>query len=237
VNLTKGNKIVRKHGSSDMSEVRPDVGEYVASVAPMAPRGCRDRLIDATLNLGTRCGYETTTIDQIAAAAGLTPHDFARYFATKDAALMAIVDDVLRATAVALRNVDAAASPEQALLTATTGVLTAIIEGRGVITRDRMLAMAQIIAARPNLRRQASLARKRALGQALGDRMGVGAQNPRVRRAVTMWSAIAASAYLGRRSSWTNYDPRHDDRLSERMIAQLAGTFHDVMGEAPSKQI
>ena len=203
----------------------------------MAAQDCRDRLIDATLNLGTRCGYEATTVDQIAAEAGLTPDHFARYFATKDAVLMSIVDDLLQATAVALRRVNAAASPEEALLTATTAVLTAIIEGRGVITRHRMLAMAQIITAHPNLRRQASLARKRVLAQALGDRMGVDAANRRVRRAVTMWSAIAAGAYLGRRSSWTDYDPRQDDRLSERMIAQLTGTFGEVMGQTPSEQI
>jgi hypothetical protein len=101
----------------------------------------------------------------------------------------------------------------------------------------RMLAMAQIITAHPNLRRHASLARKWVLAKALGDRMGVGAQNRRVRHAVTMWSAIAAGAYLGRRSSWTDDDPRHDDRLSERMVAQLAGTFGEIMGQTPSGQI
>ena len=194
---------------------------------------CRDRLIDATLNLCTRCGYEATTVDQIAAAAGLTPRDFARYFATKDAALMSVLDDVLQATAVALRSVEAAASPEQALLIATTGVLTASIDDCGVITRDRMLAMAQIFTANPNLRRQASLARKRVLTQALAERMGVAAENRRVRQAVTMWSAVAAGAYLDRRSMAAHYDPGQDDLLGERMISCFAATFADVMGKAP----
>ena len=159
--------------------------------------------------------------------------DFARYFATKDAALMAVVDDLLQATATALRQVDAAESPEQALLIATTEVLLAIIDGRGVITRDRMLAIAQIFTAHPNLRRQASLARKRILTQALAERMGVAAENRRVRQAVTMWSAVAAGAYLDRHSMAAHYDPGQDDQLGERMITELAATFAEVMGKAP----
>lgn len=159
----------------------------------VAVRDWRERLIDATLNLCVRSGYETTTIDQIAAAEA-SPSDFSRYFATKDAVLLCIVEDLLHATAAALANVDAAAGPEQALLLATTEVLTAISDGRGVITLDRMLAMAEIVTANPDLRKQASLIRKQVLTQALADRLGVAAENRRVRHAVTKWSAIASGA-------------------------------------------
>ena len=202
----------------------------------MAAQNYRDRLVDATLDLCTRYGYEAATVDQIATAADLTPSDFACYFATKDAAVMSIVDDLLLASAVALRRVEVSASPEQALLIATTEVLTAIIDGRGATTLSRMLVMGQIVVANPSLKKQASAARKRVLTQALADRMGVGADNRRVRRAVTMWSAIAAGAYLGRRSMAAHYDPRQDDRLLERMIDELTGTFADVMGETPHRR-
>jgi AcrR family transcriptional regulator len=200
----------------------------------VAEHDCRERLIDATLNLCIRRGYEATTIEQIAAAAGVTPPDYARYFASKDAVIMSIVDDLVKATSSALRDVQAGAGPEHALLIATTEVVTAIIDGRGVITRDRMLAMAEIVTADPNLRKQASLARKRVLTRALADRMGVAAENRRVRHAVTMWSAIAAGAYLGRRSLAAHYDPRQDDQLEERGLAELAASFAEVMGKAPS---
>jgi len=204
---------------------------YGPSVA--AQQGCRERLIDAALSLCIRCGYEATSIDQIAAAAEVTPDDFARYFASKDAVLMSVVEDLLYAIAAALTNVDAAASPEQSLLIATTEVITGAIDGHGVITRDRLLAIAQIFTADPDLRKQASLARKRVLTQALADRMGVAAGNRRVRQAVTMWSAIVAGSYLGRHSMADHYDPHHDDQLVERMTAELAATFADVMGQAP----
>jgi hypothetical protein len=119
------------------------------------------------------------------------------------------------------------------VLNATTEVLIAITDGRGVITRDRMLAIAQIFTAHPNLRRQASLARKRILTQALAERMGVAPENRRVRQAVTMWSAVAAGAYLDRYSMAAHYDPGQDDQLEERMTANLAATFAEVMGKAP----
>ena len=60
------------------------------------PQDCRERLIDTTLNGCIRCGYEGTTVDQIAAAADVMPADFSRYFATTDAAIMSVVDDLAR---------------------------------------------------------------------------------------------------------------------------------------------
>ena len=48
-----------------------------------------------------------------------------------------------------------------------------------------------------------------------------------------MWSAIAAGAYVGQLHMPSNYDPRQDDWLSERMVANLSETFAEVMGEAP----
>lgn len=200
----------------------------------MATQDCRERLIDTTLDVCIRCGHEATTVEQIAAATDVTPADFSRYFATTDAAIMSVVDDLLHATAAALKDVEAETSPEQALLTATTEAVTAIIDGRGVITRERLIAMARVVTANSNLRKQASLARKRVLSQALAVRMGVAAENRRVRQAITMWSAIAAGAYLGGRGMADHYDPRDDDRLMERMIAELAATFADVMGNDPS---
>ena len=196
----------------------------------------REWLVDVTLDLCTRHGYDATTVDQIASAADVTQSEFERHFATKDAVVMSVVDDLLRATATALRNVKADVEPEHALLIATIEVLGAIIEGRGVITLDRMLAMGRVVTGTSHLQKQASAARKRVLTQALADRMGVGPQDRRVQRAATMWSAIAAGAYIGQLHMPPNYDPRNDDRLPERMIASLSDTFAEVMGEAPWQQ-
>jgi hypothetical protein len=100
-----------------------------------------------------------------------------------------------------------------------------------VITRDRMLAVAQVIIAHPDLRQQVSLARKRIMTEALADRLGVTAEDRRVHQAVTRWSAIAAGAYLVGGSMADHYDPRTDDQLIERVTAELSATFADVMGD------
>jgi AcrR family transcriptional regulator len=200
-----------------------------------AQEDCRERLIDATLDLCARCGFEAMTVDQIAAAADVTPADFACYFATKDAVLMSIVEDLIQASADALGDVEPGTNPEQALLIATAAVITAITEGRGVITQDRMIAMAEIVTKNSDLRKQASRTRKRVLTQALADRMGVAEGNQRVRQAVTRWSAIAAGTYVGAGSMGAHYDPRHDDQLMERGIAELTANYADVMGDDPSQ--
>jgi AcrR family transcriptional regulator len=200
-----------------------------------AQKDCRERLIDTTLALCISGGYEATTIDQIAAAAKITPPEFAEHFATKDAAIMSVVDDLVQATAAALGHVDAAAGPEQAVLLATTEVVTAIVDGHGVITRDRMLAMAHVVTAQPKLRKQASSTRRRVLTKALAARLGVAVDNRRVRQATTMWSAIAGGAYLARHSMADHYDPAQDAQLLERVISELGASFIEVMGDDPSK--
>jgi AcrR family transcriptional regulator len=194
-------------------------------------KDCRERLIDATLSLCTRCGYEATSIDQIVADADVTPDEFARHFASKDEVLVSIVADLLRASVDELGDVDPDTDLEHALLTATTKAISGVIDGTGVITRDRFLAVAQILTAHPNLRQQVSLARKRILTGALADRLGVAEDDRHVHHAVTRWSAIVAGAYLIGGSMADHYDPRTDDQLIERMIAELSATFFDVMGD------
>lgn len=197
----------------------------------MGEQDDRERVIDAAFRLCERYGFEATTLCAISAGAEVAPEQLARHFASKDAIVMSVVYSVLERIAAALGQVRPTASPEIALLVATTEVLTAIIDGRGVITRERMLAMAHVVATSPRLVRQASAARKEVLGWALADRMGVCIADRRVRRAVTIWSAIAAGAYLSRVTTPSHYDPLRDNRLSEKMFEELAGTFAEVMGD------
>ena len=63
----------------------------LATVRVMAEKHDREKLIDVALDLCIRQGHEATTIDQIAAAVGVTAHAVGRYFATKDAIILSIV--------------------------------------------------------------------------------------------------------------------------------------------------
>ncbi|WP_206074650.1 TetR/AcrR family transcriptional regulator [Antribacter gilvus] len=60
----------------------------------------RARILDAALDLFERQGYDATTVNQVAEAAGVTPMTFFRHFATKDAVLVTDPYDPLIAEAV-----------------------------------------------------------------------------------------------------------------------------------------
>jgi AcrR family transcriptional regulator len=196
---------------------------------------CRERLIDATLELCLRQGYDATTPDDVAFAAGVTPSEFARYFASTEAVVLSIADAMARATAAGLADVETDVDPERALLSAGIAAVKAVIEGRGAVTLDRLLALGQIVNATRNLQRKVSEVRKRVITPALSDRLGVDPQDRRLRRAATMWSAVMASAYIAQLDMPDDYDPRRDGGLSEKMIASLSQSFGEVMGKDPKQ--
>ncbi|MFD2027682.1 TetR/AcrR family transcriptional regulator [Promicromonospora aerolata] len=66
----------------------------------------RARILDAALDLFERRGYEATTVNQIADAAGVTPMTFFRHFPTKDAVLVSDPYDPLIAEAVGAQPSD-----------------------------------------------------------------------------------------------------------------------------------
>lgn len=193
----------------------------------------KDKLITAALDLCGRQGFHATTVAQIAAAAAIPPEQFTYHFPTTDAVILSLVADLMHGIVAALAHEKIDDDPTEALLNANTHTLTAILEGRGVITRDQLLAMSQIMAATPTLQQQASTIRKHILSHGLADLMQLDPQDRRIRRAVTMWSAIAVGLYTGCRLLPPNYDPHHDGSLSERMIDRLSQTFDEVMGRAP----
>ena len=178
--------------------------------------------------------YEATTIDQIAAAGGVTSHVVGRYFATKDAIILSIVDDIIVAVATELARIPPQTSPPEALLAATTAVISDIANGAGVITRERMQALAHILTASLELRKKASALGEQVLTVALAERMGVGPEDPRVRQAVTIRAAVIAAAYNFDRGGRVRLDPRNDGRVPELMVKRLNDTFTHITGRAPA---
>src|SRR6476469_1304296 len=98
----------------------------VAEVREEPPLGLRERkkqrthatLIDAAVELCERQGFERTTVDEIAAIADVSPRTFSRYFATKDAIALALIDEVLEKTAVELMRQPRGMNHFEALLRA-----------------------------------------------------------------------------------------------------------------------
>ena len=202
----------------------------------VAAKRDREKLIDVALDLCTRQGYEATTIDQIPAAGGVTSHAVARYFATKDAIILSIVDDIVVAVATELARIPPQTSPTEALLDANIAVIADIANGAGVITRDRMHALAHILTASPELQKKASALGKQVLSVALAERMEVGPEDSRVRRAVTIRAAVIAAAYNLDRGGRVRVDPHNDGRVPELMVKRLNDVFTHITGRAPPHQ-
>jgi len=211
-----------------------DPARSLATVWVMAEKHDREKLIDVALDLCIRQGYEATTIDQITAAVGVTSPAGGRDFATKDAIILSIVDDIVVAVATELAQIPPQTSPPEALLAANTAVISDIADGAGVITRERLQALAHILTASMDLRKTASALGKEVLSHALAERMGVGPEDPRVRQAVTIRSAVIAAAYNFDRGGRVRLDPRNDGRVPELMVKRLNDTFTHITGRAPA---
>ena len=85
----------------------------------------RSILIEAAIELCERQGFDQTTVEQIAALADVSPRTFSRYFATKDAVIHALVDEIIDAIAVQLLRQPAELSELDALRTAHVDMLKA----------------------------------------------------------------------------------------------------------------
>ncbi|MFI5614829.1 TetR family transcriptional regulator [Amycolatopsis sp. NPDC051903] len=78
---------------------------------PAGRRQLRRALSSAAVDLFTANGYETTTVDEIAAAAGVGRRTFFRYFDTKDDVLFANHDEIVTEMEQAFENADPARDP------------------------------------------------------------------------------------------------------------------------------
>ena len=193
----------------------------------------REQIIDAAFELFARQGYDTTTIDQVVKKAGVSPADVKQYFSSTEAVLMSIADDMANATATELKGVARGIDPMRALLQAATSALKGVIEGRDELTLDRLLAMARIVATTRNLHRKVTVGRKRVLTKPLAEWMGVEPKDRRLQHVLTMWSAVAASAYVNASGLPDGYRPEENVETHQTIIADVMQSFGDVTGEDP----
>ncbi|MGU3500723.1 TetR/AcrR family transcriptional regulator [Mycobacterium sp. C31M] len=117
------------------------------------PEGLRERkklrtratLISTAAELCQRQGYDNTTVEQIAAAADVSPRTFSRYFPTKDAVVIAIVEETAAYVAAAMDVLPRDITEYEAMLRAH---LIALRPGPGGEQTDifrRMAALIQIV--------------------------------------------------------------------------------------------
>ena len=187
----------------------------------------RATLIDAAVDLCDRQGFDRTTVDQIAAIADVSPRTFSRYFATKDAIALALIDEVLECTAVELARQPPELNHFEALYRSYLAMAnSAKVAQAGELSADRVMCIVRIILSSPALRQAALEYRANAVDTEIANRMGagVGDRAPRLVSAVwgsTLMTAITDLAFEGRDFSQLTIDD---------LVERLELTFAEFTG-------
>lgn len=154
----------------------------MAHVLGEAPTGLRERkkqrtratLIDVAMRLCLERGFEQTTVEQIASAADVSPRTFSRYFTTKEAVFLTLIEDFVDQAAVELAAVPPDVGPLEALRVAHVETLRKVADApTGALSDDRIALMLRVINTSDALRQAAFEFRHVGLAEMLAHRMGV----------------------------------------------------------------
>jgi AcrR family transcriptional regulator len=175
----------------------------VAHVLGEAPAGLRERkkqrtrtmLIDAAMELCLSQGYEQTTVEQIAQAADVSSRTFSRYFATKDAVFLTLIEDYVEQVVVELESVPADFGPLEALRMAHVATLTRVANRPvGRLSDDRIALMLRVFNASAALQQAAFDFKHEPSYVFMAKRMGLPVDDRRVRLVGAVFAAVIVAA-------------------------------------------
>ncbi len=192
----------------------------------------RALLIDAAIELCEKQGFEQTTVEQIAAIADVSPRTFSRYFATKEAVCLALVDDAVDTAARELARQPDELNHLEALCRANLQMYRNTKNAApGDLTAARLLCTVRIIISSPTLRQATMEFRPHAVNVELARRMGVDLEDRGLRLIATVWASIimTALADLGRSTEWRGVGI--DDAVDriEATFGQFTGLIDGVV--------
>ncbi|MET0896328.1 MAG: TetR family transcriptional regulator [Mycobacterium sp.] len=182
----------------------------------------RSTLVDAAAELCLQQGYDNTTVEQIAAAAEVSPRTFSRYFPTKDAVIGAIVVDVAQIVANELARQPAGITVYDAMLRAHMAAIQR--DGTGVVRSanfNRMAALIQIVNSSASLAMSNIPFHQDPAGfptvVETAKRMGLPTDHAAVQLVVETWTVIMNTACRG--LGLPGQPPIEPDVIRERMFA------------------
>jgi AcrR family transcriptional regulator len=188
----------------------------------------RATLIDAAVELCDRQGFDRTTVDQIAAIADVSPRTFSRYFPTKDAIALALVDEVLDRTAVELARQPRDINQFEALYRSYVAMANATkVAPVGELSAERLMCIVRIILSSINLRQAAVEYRASIIDVELAKRLGTGLQERKLRLVSGVWGSILMTALTDLASECRDWSQVTVDDLLDR----LEITFAEFMSE------
>lgn len=170
-------------------------GEPVLGLRERKKRRTRATLIDAAVALCDRQGFDGTTVDQIAATADVSPRTFSRYFATKDAIALALIDEVLDRVAAELIAQPVEIDHFEALRRAYIGMArNSKLAPAGALSSYRLMQILRIAVSSGTLQQAAVEFRASPVDLAIAERMGVPVDDRRVRLMAAVFSGVLMTA-------------------------------------------
>jgi AcrR family transcriptional regulator len=208
----------------------------VAEVREEPPLGLRERkkqrthatLIDAAVELCERQGFERTTVDQIAAIADVSPRTFSRYFATKDAIALALIDDAIDLAAVELARQPIDINHFEALRRSYVRMYNGTKSAPpGALSAERMMCIVRIIMTSPALKQAALEYRPHAVNIELAKRLGVDLGDRRLKLVSGVWGTIIMTALGDLSEGGVDWEHVGIDDI----VMRLEATFAEFMNE------
>ena len=212
---------------ASIRDVAEGSGEPALGLRERKKQRTRATLIDAAVELCGRQGFERTTVDQIAAIADVSPRTFSRYFVTKDAIALALIDEAVDRSAAALATQPADISHLEALRRSfVTMYNNTKVAPPGELSADRMMCTVRIIMTSPALRQAAVEYRPHAVNVELAKRMGVDLDDRRLRLVSAVWSSIIMTGLADLADDDTDWGSIGIDD----MVSRLQSTFDEFIG-------
>jgi len=203
-------------------------GEPALGLRERKKRRTRATLIDAAMGLCERQGFDRTTVDQIAATADVSPRTFSRYFATKDAIAIALLDEVLAKTAAELASQPLELGSFEALRRAYLAMAQATkLAPAGALSADRLLQILRITVSSAALRQSAVEYRGNAVDAVMAQRLGTSIDDRRVKLLAAVWGALLITAVRDLAEDGTAAAPVSVDDV----IDAFEATYADFAGE------
>lgn len=208
-----------------MAEVR---GEPALGLRERKKARTRATLIDAAVELCDRQGFERTTVDQIAAIADVSPRTFSRYFATKDAIAVALIDDATDVAAAELARQPTDIGHFEALRRSYVSMYTSTKSAPpGALSADRVMCTVRIIMSSPTLRQATLEYRPHAVNVELAKRLGVDIEDRRLKLVSAVWGSIIMTAL----ADLSEHGVDWGDVGIDGIVSRLEATFVEFMGE------
>jgi len=213
----------------------------VAEVREEPALGLRERkkqrtratLVDAAVELCERQGFERTTVDQIAAIADVSPRTFSRYFATKDAIALALIDDAIDLAAVELARQPSDINHFEALRRSYVMMYNGTKSAPpGALTAERMMCIVRIIMTSPALKQAALEYRPHAVNIELAKRLGVDLGDRRLKLVSGVWGTIIMTALGDLSEGGVDWEHVGIDDI----VMRLEATFAEFMNEIGNVQ-